>query len=70
VTTGGTESIIGDSSAIRGLRALISVAAPSHLPDLIQGPTGAGKELVAAALHHVSKRTGRFVAFNVCAIGD
>ena len=55
---------------MRGLRALIAVAAPSHLPVLIQGPTGAGKELVAAALHSASGRAGRFVAFNVCAIGD
>lgn len=49
---------------------MIAVAAPSHLPVLIQGPTGAGKELVAAALHRKSGRVGRFVAFNVCAIGD
>lgn len=68
--TVGTDGIIGDSPAVLGLRALIAVAAPSHLPVLIQGPTGAGKELVAAALHALSKRTGRFVAFNVCAIGD
>ncbi len=64
------DSIIGESRAIRALRALIAVAAPSNLPVLIQGPTGAGKELVAAALHSESRRTGRFVAFNVCAIGD
>ncbi|MEP6733822.1 MAG: sigma 54-interacting transcriptional regulator [bacterium] len=62
--------IIGNSRAVQGLRALIEVAAPSHLPVLIQGPTGAGKELVAAALHSASGRAGRFVAFNVCAIGD
>ena len=68
--TSGIGSIIGESPAVRGLRALIAVAAPSHLPVLIQGPTGAGKELVAAALHGASGRAGRFVAFNVCAIGD
>lgn len=68
--TASAASIIGESPAVRGLRALIAVAAPSRLPVLIQGPTGAGKELVAAALHSESGRGGRFVAFNVCAIGD
>jgi DNA-binding NtrC family response regulator len=66
----GTDGIIGDSPAVRSMRALIDLAAPSNLPVLIQGPTGSGKELVAAALHTISKRAGRFVAFNVCAIGD
>lgn len=66
----GTSSIVGSSSAVRQLRSLIEVAAPSNLPVLIQGPTGSGKELVAAALHSGSARTGRLVAFNVCAIGD
>lgn len=64
------ESIVGDSAAVRGLRSLIMVAAPTRLAVLIQGPTGAGKELVAAALHAASGRRGRFVPFNVCAIGD
>ena len=68
--TGGSSCIIGHSPAVRGLRALIAVAAPSQLPVLIQGPTGVGKELVAAALHSASQRAGRLVAFNVCAIGD
>jgi DNA-binding NtrC family response regulator len=43
---------------------------PTGLPVLIQGPTGAGKEVVATALHALSRRTGSHVAFNVCAIGD
>jgi DNA-binding NtrC family response regulator len=37
---------------------------------LILGPTGAGKELVAQTLHEQSGRSGRMVAFNVCAIAD
>jgi two-component system NtrC family response regulator len=64
------ESIVGESAAVRRLRTLIAVAAPTQLPVLVQGPTGAGKELVAAALHAASGRRGRFVPFNVCAIGD
>jgi DNA-binding NtrC family response regulator len=67
---GLAELIIGQSPAIRRVRDLILRAAPSHLPVLIHGPTGAGKELVADALHRASGRPGAIVAFNVCAIGD
>jgi DNA-binding NtrC family response regulator len=63
-------TIIGNSGAIRNLRGLIEIAGPTKLPVLIQGPTGSGKELVAAALHQASGRRGAFVAFNVCAIGE
>jgi DNA-binding NtrC family response regulator len=66
----GVEALIGESAPMRELRATIAVAARSALSVLIQGPTGSGKELVAAALHAESGRTGSFVAFNVCAISD
>ena len=62
--------LIGDSAPMRQLRALIARVAPSKVPVLIEGETGTGKELVAAALHRQSGRTGSFVAFNVCALGD
>jgi sigma-54 dependent transcriptional regulator, flagellar regulatory protein len=62
--------IIGESAAIRRVRALIARVAPTGIPVLIQGPTGSGKELVAQALHLASGRSGPFVAFNVCAIAD
>lgn len=65
-----SEFIIGDSPAIRGVRALILKFAPTELPVLIQGPTGSGKELVARALHRASGRRGKQVAFNVCAITE
>jgi DNA-binding NtrC family response regulator len=62
--------LVGESPAMKRLRAQIARVAPSELPVLIQGPTGAGKELVAYALHRASRRPGEFVAFNVCAIPD
>lgn len=62
--------LIGDSVAIRRLRAQIAQFGPTRLPALIQGPTGSGKELVARALHLASRRDGAFVAFNVCALSD
>lgn len=62
--------ILGQSRAIRRIRALIEKVAPTNVPILIQGPTGVGKELVAQALHRLSGRTGRLVAFNVCAVAE
>lgn len=64
------DEMIGDSPVMRSLRSLIARVAPLDLPVLIQGPTGAGKELVARALHAQSGRPGRFVPINVCAIPD
>lgn len=69
-TRGAAHGIIGESRPIVQLREMIAMAAPTRLPVLIEGPTGSGKELVAAALHEASGRRGSFVAFNVCAIGE
>jgi DNA-binding NtrC family response regulator len=61
----GFEGIIGESSAIRQIIALIRQVAPSNLPVLITGESGTGKELIAAAIHKHSKRTERrYVTFN------
>jgi DNA-binding NtrC family response regulator len=62
--------LVGDSAPMQMLRAQIARFAPSKLPVLIQGPTGSGKELVARAIHRESRRTGAFVAFNVCAVSE
>jgi DNA-binding NtrC family response regulator len=62
--------LVGDSPAMHRLRALIATVAPSRIPVLIEGPTGTGKELVAALLHRESRRSGPLVAFNVCALSD
>jgi DNA-binding NtrC family response regulator len=63
-------AIIGHSPAIEELRATVRRLAGSDLLALILGPSGAGKELIACALHAVSGRRGRLVAFNVCAIPE
>jgi DNA-binding NtrC family response regulator len=62
--------LIGESSGIRRLRATIERIAAATIPVLVEGPTGAGKELVAALLHRLSGRSGALVAFNVCAIAE
>lgn len=60
--------IIGTSSPIVRMRQLISMVAPTSGTVLILGPTGAGKELVANAIHSESKRKGKLVALNCAAI--
>lgn len=62
--------IVGDTSEMRQLRALIARVASTEIPVIVQGPTGAGKELVARALHVASGRRGKLVAFNVCAVAE
>lgn len=62
--------IVGSSQVIRNLRDEVRRAAPRRTPVLIQGPTGAGKELVAQGLHSESGRRGPFVPFNVAAIPE
>ena len=64
------ELLVGDSEVMIELRRLILQFAPTRIPMLLVGPTGAGKELVASALHLASGRRGAFVAFNVCALPD
>jgi DNA-binding NtrC family response regulator len=64
------DSIIGSSGAIRAVRERVLRLAPTRLPVLIQGPTGAGKELVADALHRLSCRAGSPVVVNICAIAE
>jgi DNA-binding NtrC family response regulator len=61
----------GKSDALRGLVAQVKQAGPSEISVLITGESGAGKELVAAALHRQSPRAGGpFVAVNTGAIPE
>src|SRR5260370_25064637 len=64
-----SEQIIGYSAAIQELGQLISRAAPQPFTVLIMGESGAGKELVALALHRQSSRRDRpLVVLNCAAI--
>ncbi|MGE5126563.1 MAG: sigma-54-dependent transcriptional regulator [Betaproteobacteria bacterium] len=64
-------AMVGESPALRRLRAEIAQAAPSNGRALIYGENGTGKELVARAIHEQSLRCGGpFVEVNCAAIPE
>jgi len=64
------EGIIGRSPLMLDLFSKIRRVAPHFRSVLITGPTGAGKELVAKALHQLSGSVKRFVAVNCSSITE
>jgi two-component system nitrogen regulation response regulator NtrX len=65
------QKIVGQSRLIDELRQQISIAAPTNGRVLIHGENGAGKELVARAIHSQSARNlGPFVEVNCAAIPE
>ena len=60
--------LIGQSAPMKEVRRLIELAAPSTTTILVQGETGAGKEVVARAIHEQSERKGKLVSINCSAI--
>ncbi len=69
--TAASDGMIGRSAAIQRLRDVVSRAAPSPFSVVIHGETGAGKELVARAIHQASPRRLRAcVAINCAAVTD
>ena len=47
--------IVGESTALRRVLQHVETVAPSDATVLIFGETGTGKELVARAIHHLSR---------------
>lgn len=63
------DGIVGESRAIRALRQQIVKLARSQAPVFISGESGAGKELVARAIHAAGPRADKdFIAINCGAI--
>src|SRR5882762_9741420 len=63
------EEIIGSSGALNRVLAHVTRVAPTDSTVLIKGETGTGKELVARAIHRLSRRSERaFVLVNCAAI--
>ena len=60
--------LLGQSSALETLRALITQFADTPFPVLIEGESGSGKELVAQCLHNQSARSQEpFLTINCAA---
>ncbi|HVU04697.1 MAG TPA: sigma 54-interacting transcriptional regulator [Polyangiaceae bacterium] len=60
--------LVGGSVPMRRLTAELRRCASLRAPVLLQGESGAGKDLAARALHHLSRRSGAFVPLNVATI--
>ncbi|HOM20749.1 MAG TPA: sigma 54-interacting transcriptional regulator, partial [Ottowia sp.] len=66
-----SSAMIGDSPAMRQLRKTIAEVALSDVTVLIEGESGAGKELVAQALHAASaRRSEPFVPVDCCTLQE
>jgi len=62
-------SVVGSSSAMRRVYALVQRVADSEAGVLIHGETGTGKELIARAIHDRARRKqGPFIAINCAAV--
>ncbi|MGA2108439.1 MAG: sigma-54 dependent transcriptional regulator [Syntrophorhabdales bacterium] len=63
--------IIGANSGLRGVIKMAQDVAPLDTPVLLQGETGVGKEVIANAIHAMSRRKkGPFIPVNCGAIPE
>ena len=63
------DGLLGDSLTMQAVRSQIVQFADAPFPVLIEGESGCGKELVAAALHRKGKRRDRpYLSLNCAAI--
>lgn len=67
----GDQRIIAADPLMRSLFELVRRIAASEIPVLIMGETGAGKEIIAQAVHAWSRRSGsRMVSINCAAMSE
>jgi len=65
----GFEEIVGESHGLKRVLKQVETVAPTDATTLILGETGTGKELIARAIHELSRRKDRtFVKLNCSAI--
>ena len=62
--------IITQDRAMHATFKYIESIAGTDLPVLITGETGVGKELIAAAIHRLSGREGKFISVNIAGLND
>lgn len=68
--TASGRMVIGTSSAMQRIFALVRDAAPSRINILITGESGTGKEVIARAIHDASGRRGLFVPVHCAALPE
>ncbi len=70
-TSGGGDTLIGESPAMREIRRTIGMVAATPSSVLITGESGTGKEVIARSIHARSDRSeGPFTAVNIAGIPD
>ena len=69
--TFSVHGIVGRSAAMRDVVSILERVAPTDVPILLEGESGTGKDMVARAIHGMSKRSaGPFIALNMSAIPE
>ena len=65
------DNILGNHPSMQRVLKMVAQVAPSRANVLIHGESGTGKELIAAAIHHNSRRAkGPFVRLNCTALAE
>jgi DNA-binding NtrC family response regulator len=65
------QPIIGRSTGLKDVVEMSRSVAPTAAPVLVRGPSGTGKELIAALIHNQSRRSeGPFVRVNCAALSE
>ena len=65
----GFDNIVGQSKALKAVMESVTKVAASDATVLLLGETGTGKELIARAIHRLSRRSGNaFIKMNCAAI--
>lgn len=61
--------IVGNSASVKDIIEKVTLVGPTDATVLVRGESGVGKELVASAIHHASKRAnGPLVCMNCAAL--
>ena len=69
--TFSVHGIIGRSPAMREVVSILERVAPTDVPILVEGESGTGKDMVARAVHGMSRRaSGPYIALNMSAIPE